>query len=228
MAPVSSKEILKARRMAKRIRASVACARCRYAKGKCSDFRPCKNCVALGVACNEANSKMQTSQHASDPNAFCMDSAPCASWFSGHVQAFVDRPLDQSYRAGKTYYDNTNSTGAERGACPQTSAISASLWGQYMAAPVNFDQFRNVPTDVHNSSKWQQRNSIPPLFESGRLPALAWQQPSQLVPVTAYARPIDSACLLQAAVASSAHPLLSPAVTLPLLLALTAVGPLSI
>jgi hypothetical protein len=41
---VSSRDLQKARRIAKRRRASVACNRCKAAKTKCSDYRPCKQC----------------------------------------------------------------------------------------------------------------------------------------------------------------------------------------
>ena len=40
-----SKQIQKARQMAKRSRTAVACVRCKAAKSKCSDFRPCKQCL---------------------------------------------------------------------------------------------------------------------------------------------------------------------------------------
>jgi hypothetical protein len=43
-ASVSSMDIQKARRSARRKRASIACDRCKVAKVKCSDYRPCKNC----------------------------------------------------------------------------------------------------------------------------------------------------------------------------------------
>jgi hypothetical protein len=42
---VSSKDIQKARRTAKRNRTSVACKRCKKAKIKCSDYRPCRQCT---------------------------------------------------------------------------------------------------------------------------------------------------------------------------------------
>jgi hypothetical protein len=42
---VCSKDIQLARRNAKRNRAATACSRCKSGKVKCSDYRPCKNCV---------------------------------------------------------------------------------------------------------------------------------------------------------------------------------------
>jgi hypothetical protein len=53
---VSSKELQKARQIAKRNRTSVACARCKTAKSKCTDYRPCKRCVIAGVGCDKVKS----------------------------------------------------------------------------------------------------------------------------------------------------------------------------
>ena len=52
---VSSKQIQKARQMAKRSRTAVACARCKTAKSKCSDYRPCNQCVNSNSRCEEAS-----------------------------------------------------------------------------------------------------------------------------------------------------------------------------
>ena len=49
---VSSKEIQKARRLAKRTRSAVACARCKVSKVKCNDYRPCKQCVENLRSCD--------------------------------------------------------------------------------------------------------------------------------------------------------------------------------
>ena len=60
---VSSKDIQKARRSAKRKRAAVACSRCKAGKIKCSEYRPCKQCVILKVAhsCSNTNAGAKTS-----------------------------------------------------------------------------------------------------------------------------------------------------------------------
>ena len=42
---VSSKDLQKARRIAKRNRTAVSCLRCKKSKVKCSDYRPCPRCV---------------------------------------------------------------------------------------------------------------------------------------------------------------------------------------
>ena len=54
MKSVSTKDLLDARRNAKRIRALKACARCKSSKSKCSDYRPCKNCTEKELSCNES------------------------------------------------------------------------------------------------------------------------------------------------------------------------------
>jgi hypothetical protein len=41
---VSSKDLQRARRIAKRARAAVACQPCRVSKVKCNDYRPCASC----------------------------------------------------------------------------------------------------------------------------------------------------------------------------------------
>ncbi len=48
--PVSSKDIQKARQNAKRKRTSIACARCKAGKTKCSEYRPCKQCIVQNDA----------------------------------------------------------------------------------------------------------------------------------------------------------------------------------
>ena len=47
--------IQKARQMARRCRAAVACTRCKSAKIRCSDFRPCKQCLKMKVPGLEAS-----------------------------------------------------------------------------------------------------------------------------------------------------------------------------
>jgi hypothetical protein len=56
---VSSLDIQNARKKAKRIRVSVACARCKSGKIKCSDFRPCRSCVRCGIASECSDSSIQ-------------------------------------------------------------------------------------------------------------------------------------------------------------------------
>ena len=52
---VTSTDVQKARQTAKRNRTSIACSRCKAAKMKCSDYRPCKQCTNASISCKEAN-----------------------------------------------------------------------------------------------------------------------------------------------------------------------------
>ena len=47
--------------MAKRSRTAVACVRCKAAKSKCSDYRPCKQCVNSNSRCMEASESKSVS-----------------------------------------------------------------------------------------------------------------------------------------------------------------------
>jgi hypothetical protein len=62
---VSSRDLQKARQIAKRNRTSVACHRCKAGKTKCSDYRPCKQCSMS----NAAQSCIQSSPMKSDTQA---------------------------------------------------------------------------------------------------------------------------------------------------------------
>ena len=53
MHSLSSKDIRKARRIARRTRSAVACARCKASKVKCNDYRPCKQCTDKLFPCHE-------------------------------------------------------------------------------------------------------------------------------------------------------------------------------
>ena len=61
MLDMSFKAIQKARQMAKRSRAAVACARCKAAKMRCSDFRPCKKCTISNAPCQATGAQAKSS-----------------------------------------------------------------------------------------------------------------------------------------------------------------------
>ena len=54
---ISSIAIQNARRIAKRKRASKACASCKLHKGKCSDYRPCARCKTSRTKCEDTPKK---------------------------------------------------------------------------------------------------------------------------------------------------------------------------
>jgi hypothetical protein len=53
---VSTKDLIRARRLAARRRAAVACARCKASKLRCTDNRPCKKCAHSNFECVEVKS----------------------------------------------------------------------------------------------------------------------------------------------------------------------------
>jgi hypothetical protein len=60
---VSTKDLQRARQYAKKKRASVACSRCKNAKTRCSDYRPCSRCKKSGVvdSCTNSDSSVDHS-----------------------------------------------------------------------------------------------------------------------------------------------------------------------
>ena len=61
-----SKVILKARQLAKRTRTAVACPRCKSAKQKCSDDRPCKQCTFSKSDCTARPAKLDNRMTTND------------------------------------------------------------------------------------------------------------------------------------------------------------------
>jgi hypothetical protein len=79
---VSSKDLHNVRKSAKRTRASVACARCKASKIKCSGYWPCKRCNDSNIACCfdsgpfDGTSQNCRTQYCSEPASV----EPCQSW----------------------------------------------------------------------------------------------------------------------------------------------------
>ena len=107
---VSSKQIQKARQMAKRSRTAVACVRCKAAKSKCSDYRPCKQCVNSNSCCTEASESKSASNtsilpQSGDPDKiekalFCVKAnhyAKVPSYFDTAVASYGEANPNTSY-----------------------------------------------------------------------------------------------------------------------------------
>ena len=77
LSAISTKDLQKARRNAERKRASIACARCKAGKTKCSDYRPCKKCkysnMASGCTPQSADSRVSSDVSAHE---WCMGNSP--------------------------------------------------------------------------------------------------------------------------------------------------------
>ena len=107
---VSSKDLLRARRIAKRRRAHAACFRCKEIKVKCSDYRPCKKCAGTlyEQLCSTGSMKSEISVPAekikdeSHPNndAFYSDYCQTQTDMSsgGHPNASISTYLKEQQR----------------------------------------------------------------------------------------------------------------------------------
>ena len=129
MHSVSSKDIRKARRIARRTRSAVACARCKASKVKCNDYRPCKQCTDKFNPCHEIDMqgsmlgsskkmKSENKSHISRPltsswqsrSEECIESLENANQFSfpENIPAGRSLPTTQLnlYRTGNTFQNN--------------------------------------------------------------------------------------------------------------------------
>jgi hypothetical protein len=131
---VSSKVLLKARRMAKRNRTSVACARCKMAKSKCAEYRPCKRCVRSREECKPAvkRSTTKVSSHAS-------------SNIPQHVESYHDNTFRSTY--GIHDVPSTPTITTLEAACdqinPTASFVFANAGGQHIGFGFQRESFTN-------------------------------------------------------------------------------------
>jgi hypothetical protein len=65
---VSTKELIRVRRLAARSRAALACARCKNAKIRCTDNRPCKKCAISNLECHEVKKVSRLASHVAPIN----------------------------------------------------------------------------------------------------------------------------------------------------------------
>ena len=78
--------IRKARQMAKRSRAAVACPRCKSTKQRCSDYRPCKQCASVKADCSASASKTQNRMNGNtSPSSENRSQAYCANLSSSNT-----------------------------------------------------------------------------------------------------------------------------------------------
>ena len=84
---ISSKDLQKVRRNAERKRTSVACARCKMGKSKCSDYRPCKKCKLSNLAGGCVDVVLSMPQSADTLSS----SAPSDPEWSKDITPFVEQ-----------------------------------------------------------------------------------------------------------------------------------------
>jgi hypothetical protein len=102
MSGITTKVLQKARRNAERKRVSVACARCKIGKTKCSDYRPCKKCKHSNVTglCVEvsisipqsADSSASSNARAHEKSYENISSVMQARLYSSQTNGYITRP----------------------------------------------------------------------------------------------------------------------------------------
>ena len=152
--PVSSKEIQKARRTAKRTRSAIACVRCKLSKVKCNDFRPCKHCTESVNLCQDATvhsfggsatiGNAQQAQQISTPTSFNMRSR--RGDFSDELQIDKRKPniTGVALAAQPTTYSNRHCSAH---AFPQRLAVlsqQALLQSSWTSNPFSTSLPRNT------------------------------------------------------------------------------------
>ena len=146
----SSKEIEKVRRIAKRTRVAIACARCKSSKVKCSDFRPCKHCADTFTNCQDANESVQRISFMSANKKHYLSSQP-------------DTKAASSFKADSSLLDSSSvlGSGAQR-------FLARKLQLTLMPTAPSIPMQRNPFAITHLSLN--QPSSLP-LFESS-LPSI--------------------------------------------------------
>ncbi len=100
---VSSKDILRARRMALRKRSFFACMRCKLSKSRCSDFRPCKQCVSIKSSCQNHDGSVSVcmpgaGDDATNPAYRSFQSRSRAPVAVGYIASLPISPKPPTYR----------------------------------------------------------------------------------------------------------------------------------
>lgn len=140
-----AKGIQKARRMAKRNRTLIACAKCKAAKSKCSDSRPCKNCTDSGSVCREAMASLENGEH-------------CRSWdselFPEHATSHQPKFFKSQFVAGleinpfpASLLNYKGPTLSCKTVC--TPALSDMACDRRASLPLNLDICQNLPSISH-------------------------------------------------------------------------------
>jgi hypothetical protein len=164
-AGISSKDLLKARRNAERKRTSVACARCKAGKVKCSDYRPCKHCKYSNKTstCVDEAISIQQKQSGTLSNT-----PPDANAYERFMQGKLlltrsscDR-VSQAYQ----YFDRPTAPGIRNDFSDHISSVRAN---SYSPAPRPTNNFLPAGTSEQN---YNSRNSNESGYSSQKTPRL--------------------------------------------------------
>jgi hypothetical protein len=108
---VSTKDLIRARRLAARRRAAVACARCKHAKVKCTDNRPCKKCANSNLECAEFTSERSKPRRTTSSDVqYNIEGRSTQSGNSDDVCFLLGRDLQRNVNPGDRI-DSIASTG---------------------------------------------------------------------------------------------------------------------
>ena len=163
---ISTDDLQKARRNAKRSRAFAACVSCKSARAQCSDYRPCKRCAGFGkggecVDQNETNSKKAYRIEMTNP-FFCPlisqnpDSAKSSS-LSAIQNSLVQNQSSQEsvlQSATNDFMAQIPSPGIKQSRQQQTAALHTSaqpLHGIHLPFPFPNPKRRSEPSSAQPS-----------------------------------------------------------------------------
>jgi hypothetical protein len=105
---VSTKDLIRVRRLAARRRAASACARCKRSKIRCSDNRPCKKCSNSNLECFEASKGGQHTQHIASSDISGDLHFPAQSFLEPDTFASLLRENQQDTSIGDRIESNAN------------------------------------------------------------------------------------------------------------------------
>ena len=174
---VSSKEIQKARRLAKRTRSAVACARCKASKVKCNDYRPCKQCLENLNCCDngtfqysakqEVTRKAEYNRHISGSSSLSTQSQ--AQDYSKEIEI-----IPQKFNVPATALLKTHPN--HSGAADLFQGYSDAVCRVFQSVPLGLSSgcpiLTSVPQNQHSTQFSQQLKLDLPLNPPCLLPSL--------------------------------------------------------
>jgi hypothetical protein len=178
---VSSDDIQKARQRAKRTRVTAACTRCKSAKIRCSDYRPCKHCVDS----NKGDECVESNEEESESNAVHSVSMGFKDFNRRQTRQRLDQTMNsnpnmESFVMPSQPIINFGSSTPLHQYPSQTQSSHRSIQHALHLAQSDFDTLPSVNISSFTASLLQAQQvgvpSVPPLFIS-QPPSTAMFQP---------------------------------------------------
>ena len=205
--------------MAQRTRSSIACARCKSTKTKCSDYRPCKHCSYLRIACQEVHKAEQHRSVHMQPikNEPLLDCAPSTT---RHVP-FFDRKSSSSNWENSTEFNRSLPSSQLRGL---VSSFSSFSYSQECRASSTMTQYNlpspQLPFDFNTNQAIRSPSHLNPQCNTFPTGQLSGASTSHAMPFLALPPPAAGLLLPPITFAIPPAPALPPATALRLLLSL--------